>query len=88
MLKIRIQSLAIAIATLACALLAPQTVMADSFKSEWHAEDAKLEQVWIGESYWANRLQDWKIKNQRLECVETRTLPYRTVHMLTLSTFK
>lgn len=40
--------------------------------------------TWIGPDYWANRLQDWQIRNGRLECLETRQRkPMRTVHLLT-----
>jgi len=36
-----------------------------SFDSNWH----KLSDgTWIGENYWANRLQDWQILNGGLEC--------------------
>ncbi|MCJ7581677.1 MAG: alkaline phosphatase D family protein [Candidatus Aminicenantes bacterium] len=40
--------------------------------------------TWIGPDYWANRLQDWQIRDGRLECLETRERkPMRTVHLLT-----
>ncbi|NOY36373.1 MAG: twin-arginine translocation pathway signal protein [Chlorobi bacterium] len=29
----------------------------------------KVNRVWTGPDFWANRLQDWKIQNGRLECV-------------------
>lgn len=39
--------------------------------------------TWIGPDFWANRLQDWQIRNGRLECLETRERkPMRTVHLL------
>ena len=28
-----------------------------------------IERVWIGPEYWANPLQDWQLKNGRIECV-------------------
>ncbi len=40
--------------------------------------------TWIGPDYWANRLQDWQIRDGRLECLESREIkPMRTVHLLT-----
>ncbi len=40
--------------------------------------------TWIGPDYWANRLQDWQIRDGKLECLETRQRkPMRTVHLLT-----
>ena len=43
---------------------------------------ADIERTWIGREYWANRLQDWRLKDGRIECVDG-TLPLRTVHLLT-----
>lgn len=41
------------------------------------------EQRWIGSFFWANRLQDWKVKDGRLESAATdKNLPFRTVHVL------
>ncbi|GMW00220.1 MAG: hypothetical protein AMXMBFR84_13580 [Candidatus Hydrogenedentota bacterium] len=43
-----------------------------------------LNRTWIGPDFWANRLQDWQVANDRLECVEgDAKFPYRTVHALT-----
>jgi hypothetical protein len=39
-----------------------QTVFKDSFPSG-------VTRTWIGPDYWANRLQDWRVKDGRLECV-------------------
>ena len=45
---------------------------------------AVCDRVWIGPEFWANRLQDWRINNGRLESV---SMPLgkgmRTVHLLT-----
>ena len=44
---------------------------------------AAHDRMWIGPQFWANRLQDWQIKDNRLECLEARQKkPYRTVHLL------
>jgi alkaline phosphatase D len=56
-------------------------VQAKSFSSAW---PAGVERVYVGPEYWANRLQDWRIRNGRLECVEQRPAgPMRTLHLLT-----
>ena len=36
-----------------------------TFTSEWNAP----ERVWIGPEYWANPLQDWRLKDDRVECI-------------------
>ena len=48
-------------------------------ESTW---DAEPDRIWIGSRYWANRLQDWRLREGRAECVGT-TLPYRTLHLTT-----
>ncbi|MBD3268154.1 twin-arginine translocation pathway signal [bacterium] len=40
-----------------------------------------LERVWIGPEYWANPMEDWYIKDGRLECYSTGA--NRNVHLLT-----
>ncbi len=40
------------------------------------------DRIWVGPEYWANRLQDWRVANGRLECVD-HSLAGRTVHLLT-----
>lgn len=35
--------------------------------------------VWAGPELWANRLQDWKVENGKLVCINTK--PMRTVHL-------
>jgi alkaline phosphatase D len=57
---------------------APAGPEASDFQSAW---PAGVERIWAGPEYWANRLQDWRIKNGRLECL----LPAsdRNVHLLT-----
>ena len=51
---------------------------ATPFRSAWHPE---IERTWIGPEFWANRLQDWRIANGRLEC--TTPGPGRNVGLLT-----
>ena len=54
-------------------------IQTKSFKSDW---ERSPDGVWVGADCWANRLQDWIIKDGKLEC--TSTLPLRTVHLMTL----
>jgi len=42
------------------------------------------ERYWIGPEFWSNRLQDWQIRDGRIECIGGRQ-PLRTVHLLTHS---
>ncbi|MFC2123183.1 alkaline phosphatase D family protein [Bacteroidota bacterium] len=54
-----------------------------SFKSNL-PED--ITRMWIGPEYWANRLQDWKLEEGKIVCVETASLkPMRTIHLLPYS---
>ncbi len=48
------------------------------FRSAW---PAGVERIWAGPEYWANRLQDWRIKDGRLECLLAAS--DRNVHVLT-----
>ncbi|RKY87208.1 twin-arginine translocation pathway signal protein, partial [candidate division KSB1 bacterium] len=51
------------------------------FQSKW---SKGIERTWVGPEYWANRLQDWRVANGRLECIEfSGRKPMRTVHLLT-----
>lgn len=44
-----------------------------------------IERIWIGPEYWANRLQDWTLRDGRAVCVEGGPrFPLRTLHLLTL----
>jgi len=37
-----------------------------AFSTDW---DLTPDQPWAGPGYWANRLQDWRVRNNRVECV-------------------
>jgi len=50
------------------------------YQSSW---DKSPDGVWCGPELWANRLQDWKVENGKLFCINTR--PMRTVHLTTIS---
>ena len=50
------------------------------FQSHWSTAS---DRTWVGPQMWANRLQDWHIKDRRLECVvASPQKPMRTVHLL------
>ena len=52
-----------------------------SFRSGWHEA---VDRTWISENTWANRLQDWRLEDGRLQCVESRPrFGMRTLHLLT-----
>ena len=41
--------------------------------------------TWLGENFWANRLQDWRLQRGRLECLRNEAqFEVRTVAVLTL----
>jgi alkaline phosphatase D len=56
-------------------------VIGAEFRGTW---PEGVERIWVGPEYYANRLQDWRIRAGRLECVEaSEDRPMRTVHLLT-----
>ena len=53
------------------------------FTSSWNLDH---DRIWVGSSYHANRWQDWRVHDGRLECTESgKRLPMRTVQVLTSS---
>jgi len=56
-----------------------QTSSREVFEINW---DEQVNQVWVGENLWANRLQDWRVENHRVACVGG-AYPMRTLHLLT-----
>src|ERR1051325_1341206 len=46
-------------------LLAAAPAAAADFSSVF---SATADQVWLGPEYWANRLQDWRLRHGRMEC--------------------
>ena len=48
------------------------------YSSDWASSP---DGVWTGPELWANRLQDWRIENGSLVCINTK--PMRTVHLTT-----
>lgn len=53
-----------------------------SKEKEFIAEFSNVDQTWIGPEFWANRLQDWKLEDGQLVCLNEAN-PMRTVHLLT-----
>lgn len=61
----------------------PDSSRAGDFHFNW---EQAPERIWAGPEFWSNRLQDWRLENGVLECVESRrNLPLRTTHLLTHS---
>ena len=51
------------------------------FHSDWAGV---TDRVWVGPGHWANRLQDWRVEDGGLVCVEARPrFGFRTLHLLT-----
>ncbi|NQZ58664.1 MAG: hypothetical protein HRT88_14515, partial [Lentisphaeraceae bacterium] len=50
-----------------------------NFQSSWSNDH---DRHWLSENFWGNRLQDWKVVDGKLTCVEERFLGMRTVHLL------
>ena len=48
------------------------------FASQWEKTN---DRIWIGPEYWSNPLQDWRVEDGRLECVNTAL--ERNVQLLT-----
>jgi alkaline phosphatase D len=48
------------------------------FRSQWHRTH---DRAWLGSAYWANPMEDWRIRNGRAEMVVAG--PNRNVHLLT-----
>src|SRR4051812_33669953 len=46
--------------------------------SRWNLSN---DRVWLGPEFWANPLQDWRVANGRIECVNAAA--DRNVHLLT-----
>lgn len=53
-----------------------------SKEKEFTAEFSNVDRTWIGPDFWANRLQDWKLEDGQLVCLNESN-PMRTVHLLT-----
>lgn len=65
-----------------CCILISLTVartVSASFEKTW---DDTPNQIWAGADLWANRLQDWRVADGRLECVPNRNLPLRALYLL------
>ncbi|HUZ47360.1 MAG TPA: alkaline phosphatase D family protein [Terriglobia bacterium] len=63
------QSSGAALGATAVTLLGPgraEAASAAAFSSAWHRQ---AERPWPGPDYWSNPLEDWRIRNGRLECI-------------------
>jgi hypothetical protein len=68
-------SISIALITLASI---SGNLLAADFQSDFKNMN---DRVWIGRHYWANPMEDWRIRDGRLECITSG--PDRNVHVLT-----
>ncbi len=74
-------ALAAAASLLASASLPAATAAEASFQSQW---DKTPDRTWAGADFWANRLQDWAVKDGMLVCdCTTPRMGLRTLHLLT-----
>lgn len=54
----------------------PANLPDGSFSTNWNTSP---DRVWPGPGYWGNRLQDWEVKNNRINCTLV-VKPRRTLH--------
>lgn len=68
-------------AAIAFVLTLAGSTVADEFTADW---SKAVDRVWIGPNFWANRLQDWRVKDGAAECVQKQArYKMRTLHLLT-----
>lgn len=68
--------------TIVAAKILPQMAQAASKPPEFHSTwDQSLDRVWVGPDCWANPMQDWRVADGRVECVNAAL--DRQVHVLT-----
>ena len=64
--------------------LSPESALGDTYEKDWTNH---VDRTWIGPEFWANRLQDWEIKNGSVQCIESsKNAPLRTLNLVTGST--
>ena len=80
----------VAAATVSAGSISPLPNMTGS--SSTHLQTGELisdlstvpERTWIGPDFWANRLEDWRVRDSRIECLADDPLhSVRTVHFIT-----
>ncbi len=69
---------AAALVTQLALLVKAQSSAPGAFRSRWGQD---LDRVWLGQDFWANPLQDWRVAGGRIECVNAAA--DRNVHLLT-----
>jgi alkaline phosphatase D len=57
-----------------------ERLITNKFVSKW---ERSPDAVWTGPDFWANRLQDWMVRDGKLVCLSNK--PMRTVHLVTRS---
>jgi hypothetical protein len=55
-------------------------------RAEWGSNWSQgIERRWVGPEFYANRLQDWRLRDGRVECIEAgEQWPLRVLHLLTV----
>ena len=48
----------------------PDPKKQNAFQSDWKNQN---DRIWIGPEYWANPMEDWQLKEGRLECTPRAT---------------
>ena len=66
MLRVKTIQITLTLAFLSCLFWACAQRNSAAYCSDWPSE---ITRTYIGPRYWANRLQDWKLANGRVECV-------------------
>lgn len=55
----------------------------EQIETKGYSWDQVADRTWAGEHFWANRLQDWEVKDGRLVCIQSSSKkPMRTVHLV------
>ncbi|MFK5973055.1 MAG: alkaline phosphatase D family protein [Flavobacteriaceae bacterium] len=55
----------------------------EDVETKTYSWDQVVDRTWVGEHFWANRLQDWEVKDGRLVCIQKSVKkPMRTVHLV------
>ncbi|MBI4910830.1 MAG: alkaline phosphatase D family protein [Acidobacteria bacterium] len=58
------------------------SVAAAAYAADFHSNwSASIERPWLGPDYWSNPMQDWRVRNGRIEC--TQSGGERSVFLLT-----
>lgn len=57
----------------------PDSLPSGDFSNNWNSSPNR---VWVGPGYWGNRLQDWEVRNGRINCILNTSKARRTLHRI------